>query len=200
MKYLKYTLGVILFLLIGFLLIGLFQDQLDYDCDIMVEKPLVESWAVSQDVEKMAEWLSGFQKVEHISGTPGTVGAVSDVYFNTDGQEMVIRETINKIVANESISMSFTSDFMNMDYTLRMLSIDGKTKISSNTTATGNGLISKSIIALVSSTIQAQEQTNLNKLKQTIEKNTKDYFSVTEDLLKPKGVVKASKKSGLISH
>jgi len=124
----------------------------------------------------MPEWLDGFQKIEHISGTPGTVGAVSDVYFNTDGQDMTVRETINEIVPDESITMTFESDFMDMDYKLTMTSINGKTKISSNTTAVGNGIISKSIMALVGGSIKAQEDTNLAALKKTIEQNTKDYF------------------------
>lgn len=182
MKFFKYLLGIIAFLLIGFLAMGFFTPEVSYDCDIVVDKPLEESWAVSQDPEKIGEWLSGFQKIEHISGTPGTVGAVSDFYFSTDGQEMVIRETINEIVANESVSMFFTTEFMNMDYTLNMASIDGKTKISSSTTTTGNSLISKSIMALVASSIKAQEETNLDLLKKTIENNSKDYFPVEEIL------------------
>jgi hypothetical protein len=159
-----------------FFLMGVIKPTLSYDCEIMVEKPLAESWAVSQDEEKMPEWLDGFQKIEHISGTPGTVGAVSDVYFNTDGQDMTVRETINEIVPDESITMTFESDFMDMDYKLTMTSINGKTKISSNTTAVGNGIISKSIMALVGGSIKAQEDTNLAALKKTIEQNTKDYF------------------------
>lgn len=183
MKYLKYILGIIAILGIGFLLIGLIKPKLSYDCEILVEKPLAESWAVSQDEEKMPEWLIGFQKIEHVSGTPGTVGAVSDVYFITDGEEMTIRETINEIVPDESISMSFASDFMEMDYQLSMASIDGKTKISSSTTAVGNGMISKSIMALFGNSIKAQEETNLSNLKKTIEQNTTDYFHSDDDII-----------------
>lgn len=178
MKYLKYILGILAVLVIGFFLLGLIKPELSYECEIMVDKSLRESWAVSQDQEKMSEWLDGFQKTEHVSGSPGTVGAVSDVYFITDGEEMTIRETITDIVPDESISMSFTSDFMDMDYKLTMKSVDGKTKISSNTTAIGNGVVSKSIMALMGSSIKAQEETNLTSLKNTIENNVKNYFPI----------------------
>lgn len=182
MKFLKYLLGIVVFLLVGFLTMGLLTPEVAYDCEIVVEKPLAECWAVSQDPDKMSEWLIGYQKMEEVSGTPGTVGAVSDIYFNHDGQEMVIRETITEIVAEESVSMTFTSDFMNMDYTLRMESVDGNTKMSSSTTATGNGFISKSIMALVASSMKGQEETNLGMLKQSIENNAKDYFPVEDSL------------------
>ena len=177
MKYLKYILAIIALLVIGFFLLGFIKSEVAYDCEIMVDKPLAESWAVSQDEEKLAEWLSGFQKTEPVSGTPGTVGAVADVYFINDGTEMIIRETITQIVPDESIAMSFTSDFMTMDYKLTMTPNNGKTKISSTTTAIGNGAISKSIMALMGNSIKAQEETNLTNLKNVIEKNAKNYFT-----------------------
>lgn len=176
MKYLKYILGIIAILVIAFFLIGLIKPELTYECEIMVDKPLVESWAVSQDEEKLSDWIDGFQKIEYVSGSPSTVGAISDVYFITDGQEMTIRETITDIVPDESISMLFTSDFMDMDYKLTMNSVDGKTKISSSTTCTGNGMVFKSLIALIGNSLKTQEETNLTNLKKTIEKNSKDYF------------------------
>lgn len=180
MKILKYIAIVIAVLFIGFLLLGLLKPEVSYDCEIVVDKPLAEAWAVTQDEAKMSEWLPGFQKVEHVSGTPGAVGAVSNVYFITEGQEMTIQETITKIVPNETIEMSFTSDFMNMDYKLNMTPVDGKTKISSNTTTIGNSIISNSMMALAGSTIKAQEETNLVNLKKAIEQNTKDYFPKPE--------------------
>jgi len=49
MKYLKYILGIIAILVMVFFLMGVIKPTLSYDCEIMVEKPLAESWAVSQD-------------------------------------------------------------------------------------------------------------------------------------------------------
>ena len=182
MKILKYIAIIIAVLIVGFLLLGLLKPEVSYDSEIVVNKPLAEAWAVTQDEAKMAEWLPGFQKVERVSGTPGTVGAVSDVYFVTDGEEMVIRETITKIVPNETIEMTFTSDFMDMDYKLNMEPMDGKTKITSNTTTVGNGILAKSMMALAGSSIKAQEETNLENLKKAIEQNTKDYFPVEQTM------------------
>lgn len=176
MKYIKYTLGVIAILAIVFLALGLIKPTVTYECETMVEKSIEESWAVLQDTEKLSEWLPGFQKIEHISGSPGTKGAVSNVYFDNNGESMAIKETITNIVPNESISMKYESDFMDMDYKLTVTSFDGKTKINSSTTAEGNGIFSKSIMALMGSSLKEQEETNLLNLKKTIEQNTKNYF------------------------
>src|SRR5690606_35740431 len=173
---LKYTIGIIAILVIGFLALGLIQPKASYECEIIVEKPPTETWAVIQDIEKLPEWLPGFQRIEHISGTPGTVGAVSNVYFDNDGQSMAIKETITDVKPNEFMSMMYESDFMNMDYKLSITSVDGATKINSITTAEGNGLIAKSIMAVMGSSLKKQEETNLSNLKKTIEQNTKNYF------------------------
>lgn len=175
MKYLKYILGIIGILVIVFLLMGIIKPELSYECEILVDKPVSESMAVAQDQEKLSKWLTGFHRIEHISGTPGTVGAVSNVYFDNNGQEASIQETITDIVPNESISMTYESDFMDMNYKMTMSDINGKTKISTNTTTAGNGIISKSIIAFIGNSIKAQEEENLDRLKETIERNTKNY-------------------------
>ena len=178
MKILKYTLILIGVLIVGFLLMGVVKPQVSYDCEISVDKPVQESWAVIQDEEKLSDWLTGFKRIEHVSGTPGTEGAVADVYFDNNGQEMAIRETITSLVPDESISMSYTSDFMNMDYNLSMEDVEGGTKINTNTVAKGNGMFARSMMALMAGSIKAQETMNLENLKQTIEKNEKNYFPV----------------------
>lgn len=94
---------------------------------------------------------------------------------------MVIRETITNIVPEESIAMLYENDFMNMDYKMTMTSVDGKTKINSHTTAKGNGMFSKSMMAFIESSLKAQEETNLANLKKTVEQNTEDYFPAEEE-------------------
>lgn len=176
MKFLKYTLVIILLLVVGFFALGMINSELTYECEVMVDKSSEESWALIQDEEKMSEWLAGFQKVEHVSGIPGTVGAVSLVHFDNEGQQMSIKETITEIIPNSSISMTFEDEFMNMDYQLSISEMDGKTKILTLTKAVGNGMVSKSLMAMMGSFIQGQEETNLANLKKAIENNTKNYF------------------------
>ena len=85
------------------------------------------------------------------------------------------------MVPNESISMTFTSEYSHMDYTLRMTDVDGKTKITTNTTTYGKGMYYKSLFSLMRSMIKANEETNLANLKKTIEENTTDYFPSAEE-------------------
>ena len=180
MKILKYILGILAILALGFVLIGYIMPTVEYDCEIEVDKPLAEAWAFAQDEEKLGEWLTGLQKIEHINGTPGTVGAVSDVHFDANGEMTTIRETITEIKPDESISMTYESEFMDMDYTMAMSDSNGKTKINSSTVTKGNSFFSRSLMALMGGSIKQQEKTNLAKLKAAIERNTKNYFPEPE--------------------
>jgi len=181
MKYLKITLGILLALIIIFLAIGMIKPTVSYDYEILINKPFAEAWEVSQDSSKLKDWLTGFKRIERVSGTPGTVGSVSDVYFDNAGQEMAIRETITEIVPNESISMLYESDLMDMDYKLIMIPEGSQTRLSSQTLVRGNGMIFKSIMALSKSSFLEQEELNMSLLKKTIEENTTDYFSTQVD-------------------
>jgi len=176
MVYLYYTLGIISILIILFLIIGLIKPSTSYNCEIMVDKPIEESGYVAQDEERMSEWLEGFKKIEHVSGTPKTVGNVSNVYFTINGKEMVVKRTITAIKLFESVESVSETDFMNMEYSVKMTAIGEKTKISSSTTVKGNGMFAKSMMVFMGRSLKNQEETNLAKLKNTIEANTKKYF------------------------
>lgn len=175
MKLLKYAVVIIAALILIFMSLGLITPSVSYECEIVVEKSPKEAWAVVQDPKKLGEWLPGFQKMEHISGLPGAVGAVSDVYFDENGQSMSIRETITAVEPYKTMSMLYESDFMDMDYQMTFTASAGNTIIKTSTTNRGNGLFSKSILSLMGGTLKNQEKENLSNLKKAIEENTKSY-------------------------
>lgn len=176
MQYLYYTLGIIALLIIIFLLIGFIKPHISYNCEIIVNKPIEECGYVAQDEERMSEWLDGFVKIEHVSGTPKTVGNVSNVYFTNNGKEMVVKRTITAIKSFEYMKSVSENDFMTMEYYVEMTAIGEKTKISSNTTVKGNGIFAKSLMVFMGGSLKKQEKTNLVKLKNTIEANRKKYL------------------------
>lgn len=176
MKYLKYLLIIIGVLTILFIGKGLLTPTISYECEVMVNKPIQESWAVMSDASKIPEWIKGFKRTELISGTERTVGAVSNVYVEDSGQEMVMQETVTAVKPEELLAMKFTMDFMNMDYEVFFKEEGNKTLIRSKSITEGNGIFAKSIVSFMPASMKAQEEENLNNLKMVIEKNTKDYF------------------------
>jgi len=175
MKYLKYTAIILSLLVFMFLILGMIKPTIEYDSHITVDKSVEESWNVIQDPNKMSEWMTGFKSFEHISGEPGQVGSVSHVIFDTNGSEVIIKETITKIIPNHSIAMTFQNDMMEMDYELEMKGDGNQTEIRTSTLVEGNGMITKSFIAISPGSLKKQEDTNLSMLKKAIEANTTIY-------------------------
>ncbi|MFD2564617.1 SRPBCC family protein [Aquimarina rubra] len=180
MKYLKYLLFLIIVLALIFFGKGMLTPSVSYESEIVVNKPANEAWAVMSDESNLPKWIEGYKRTELVSGTANTVGAISNVYVEDNGQEMMMEETITALKPNEHMAMTFTMDFMDMDYEILFKENDGKTNISSKSTTMGNGIFSKSLISFMKGFMKEQEDKNLSNLKRVIEENTKNYFPEPE--------------------
>jgi len=180
MKYLKYLLIVVIVLALIFFGKGLLTPSVSYENEITVDKPANESWAVMSDESNLPKWIDGFKKTELVSGTANTVGAVSKVYVDDNGEEMVMEEKITALKLNEHMAMTFTMDFMDMDYEMFFKEEGGKTAITSRSNIKGNSMFAKSLLSFMSSSMKTQEDVNLKNLKELIEENSKDYFPEPE--------------------
>lgn len=75
MKVLKYIIIVIVVLFAAFYAVGLMVPEVEYGAEIIVDKPIEEAWAVSQDESKYSLWLEGFRSMELIEGEYGEPGS-----------------------------------------------------------------------------------------------------------------------------
>jgi uncharacterized protein YndB with AHSA1/START domain len=175
MKYLKYLSYLVMALALVFVGKGLLTPEITYESNVTVDKPVEEAWAVMSDESRISEWLEGITKMENVSGTPHSVGAVSKIYFEENGEEMIMEETITALKPNEHIAMTFTMDFMNMDYEMFMTESNGNTQISTKSKTVGNGFFARCILSFMKSAMKDQEDINLDKLKKVINTNTKNY-------------------------
>lgn len=178
MKILKYFLGIIVILSIGFILIGVFKPTVSYGSELEINKPAKEAWAVMNDQSKIALWLTGHKSTELISGTAGEVGAVSKIIMIPQGteDEMIMTETITANKKNEHMGMAFDADIMSSTLDMYFTEKDGKTIMRSDAIASGKGMIMKSMFGLMQSSMAKEDLKIMTNLKKVIEENTTDYF------------------------
>ena len=62
-----------------------------------------------KDPGRVKHWMEGLEKIEHISGVPGEVGAKSDFYFLNKGKVMKISETILEQNLPQQIKFGYQS-------------------------------------------------------------------------------------------
>jgi len=181
MKIIKYILYAILALIVLFLLIGFVKPEVDYGAEIVVDKPVKEAWAVTQDESKYAQWLEGFKSIELLSGEKGQVGSTYKVTVNPgEGQEdFEMVETVQSLKEFEHVEMTFDSKAMNFYQKMSFDEQDGKTKIKTDSKVKGKGIFMRSMFALMEMTTGSftkQEGKNMASLKTLISKNITDYY------------------------
>lgn len=189
MKILKYFLYAIVAFVVIFFAIGLLKPSVNYGHEITVNKSVEEAWAVHQDESKFGLWLDGFKSIDLIEGEAGAVGSKYKVVVNPgEGQpdfEMI--ETVVALEEFDHVELSFDSEMMRFDQTTTFSESDGKTTIKTESKVKGNGIIMRSLFALMEmfgGSFQTQEEKNVEALKKVIEENTTDYYPapiVTED-------------------
>jgi len=80
-----------------------------YTLSNTINKPLEEVIGKFKDPDGVKHWMEGLQKIEHISGTPGELGAKSDFYFLHKKKEMKISETILEQNLPKQIKFAYQS-------------------------------------------------------------------------------------------
>ncbi len=65
-----------------------------YSVSITIDKPVDEVVALFDNVDNLKKWMEGLESFEHISGTPGEVGAKSRMEFKMGKREIEMIETI----------------------------------------------------------------------------------------------------------
>lgn len=70
---------------------------------IIINKPIKEVWHFFEDPDNLKLWLSGFQKVELVSGVPGTPGPKAKHYFLERAKELVLDEEIIEVIPEKNL-------------------------------------------------------------------------------------------------
>lgn len=169
MKILKYTLALLLLFILFVVVRGLLTPSINYSTSITVDKSVQDVWAVLNDESSLGQWLDGYVKTEHISGTKNTVGAVSNIYMlDPKGNEMMMQETLKEIIPNKKVAMHFTMGPMIMDYDMTLETVGAQTKVTSNTVTSGTGLM-RLMTPFMKGGMKTNEDKNMASLKRVIE-------------------------------
>ena len=181
MKFLKIVVYAIIALIVLFFLMGILKPTVQYGHEITVDKSAKEAWAVHQDESQYGEWLEGFKSIDLVEGNMGEIGSKYKVVVNP-GEGQPDFEMIETIVSKKDfdhITLNFDSDGMIFDQTTSFSEKDGKTTIKTDSKVQGKGMMMKSMFAMMEifgGAFHAQEVKNIERLKQVIQSNTKDYY------------------------
>src|SRR5829696_8495182 len=79
---------------------------------VIINKPVKEVWDFFKNPDNLTRWLTGFQKFEHVSGVPGTVGARAKHHFLERGKQLILDGELTEVVPEKRIIGVLDSSMM----------------------------------------------------------------------------------------
>ena len=141
---------------------------------VVISKPVKEVWDFFKNPNNLILWLSGFQKFEHVSGTPGTVGAKAKHHFIERGKELVLDGELTEVVQEKRIIGILDSSMMSNKVTNNFNDLgNGQTEVSISSDTQFKGFLWKQIGSLMKGEFKRRQEKDLQTLKQILENGTK---------------------------
>ncbi len=155
--------------IVSFLLIGVFMARLDYKIAFEVNKPADQTFKAFMDVTLMSEWMTGFKRMETLSGKPGEVGSKYRLVFAEGDKDVIVDEEVIAMKENELFIFSMDNDFLSGTGEFRFAENNGKTTVTYINDTAGKNIVYKSVLALFRSDIMERNKKDFEKLKTIIE-------------------------------
>lgn len=155
--------------IVSFLLIGVFMARLDYKIAFEVNKPADQTFKAFMDVTLMSEWMTGFKRMETLSGKPGEVGSKYRLVFAEGDKDVIVDEEVIALEENELFIFSMANDFLSGTGEFRFAENNGKTTVTYINDTAGKNIVYKSLLALFRSDIMERNKKDFEKLKTIIE-------------------------------
>jgi len=157
-----------------FFALGFIKSTVNYGHEIVVNKSVAEAWKIQQDETKFDQWLKGFKSIEHLSGEKGAVASTYKITVNPgDGQpDFIMTETVKSIKENDHITLNMDSEMMVFEQKTSFEDLGGETKIRTESTVKGKGIMMRSMFALMDllgNSFKKQEVENIENLKKLID-------------------------------
>jgi hypothetical protein len=169
MKVLKWLLILVVGLIIGVVLIGVFVPRQHYVSEILIDRSVETSFRIFNDSEQMGDWLEGFESIELVEGQEKEVGSKYKITVSSEGKTMIMDETLTAFEANEKVAIHLENEVMVSDNEVLFTDEDGKTRLHSEMTVEGANVFWRALFAFYKGTFEEQDKEKYEKLKTLIE-------------------------------
>lgn len=164
-KTLLIILAIVVVLAVGFIAAGFIKPEYKGTVSVTVNAPVAKTFAVFNNPDNMSKWMDNFIRIENVSGEKNQVGSKWKMHFTENGRELVINETVTDFEQDKHFGFDMEDVFARFHIDIRFEENNGQTIITQTSTGAGNGVMARSMIALMSSQIQKQQQGMYTKLK-----------------------------------
>ncbi len=144
-----------------------------YSTEIIIDLPRAEVIKKMDNTDNMKHWQRGLISAEHLSGTPGEVGAKMKLNYKFGKREMALTETIVKNDFPREFNASYeTKGMYNMQENLFEETANGQTKWTSTSTFTSTSFALKLMMFLMPGSFKKQTLKYMTDFKNFAENGT----------------------------
>lgn len=137
---------------------------------VIINRPIKEVWEFFKDPDNLVLWLSGFQRFEHISGTPGTVGAKAKHHFLEKGKELILDGELTEVIPEKRITGTLDSSMMLNTVTNSFNGLENsQTELSISSDTQFKGFLWKQLGPLMKGEFKKRQERDLQTLKHLLE-------------------------------
>ncbi len=166
MKFLKALLVVILILISGLLLIGVFVPEVDDDFEITVNRPVVQVFAAMVNLNSATDWVIGLDSIQHTSGFLAMPGSEFTLYYSGAETNVVYTMEVLKVVPMESVQFRLYNEMFEFVVSVKFEADGMSTKMDTYVQIKGQDLITRSFLPLLKSSIMEVGKDNFKAFKQ----------------------------------
>lgn len=144
-----------------------------YTTEITIDLPRAEVIKKMDNPDNMKHWQRGLTSAEHLSGTPGEVGAKMKLNYKFGKREMTLTETIVKRDFPREFNASYeTKGMYNMQENLFEETANGQTKWTSVSAFTSTSFALKLMMFLMPGSFKKQTLKYMTDFKNFAENGT----------------------------
>ncbi len=169
-KFLKITGVVLLLLTVIFFSLGLINPNVSYTSEILVNKPVAETFRKYNDPGTLKQWIPEMKSFEIVEIKPGMVGTKLKMIIESEGQTMELNEEVTAFEENKLVGLSFDAGMMHKSDLVEFIQTGDGTLIKGTYTCTGSNLFYKSLFSLFKGKFKSIDEGYLKNFKVFIER------------------------------
>ena len=166
MKFLKAFIVVVLLLLAGLLLLGVFVPEIDDEVELQINKPIVTVFASMMNTNDLTQWVDDLETVEQTGGILAMPGSTFNLSFRSNETTQVYKMEILEMQPMKSVRFRLYNEMMDVEMSINFKADALATDLKVFTQIKGEGLVVRAMLPLMKSVIMEEIEQDFENFKQ----------------------------------
>lgn len=169
MKIFKYFFILLILLFSIFLSIGVFNPEINYDTQIILNSPVEQSFAIFNDIDIVNQMIPGYVSSELISGNLNETGSQYKLIVRINGKKYILNETITSLWKNQNVIYTIENNMLTFSTSMSFMPLDSATIIRCSNQLVGKNIFWKSVFPFFKPSFIEKSENAHKKLQMQVE-------------------------------